>query len=304
MRPDSLISILLQVVTPVILIAGIGYLFGWRTKTEVRPISRLAFYVLIPALVFNSLSRLDWQSRGVLRMVGFSALVTIAMGVLAWLVSRIMHLQAPLSNAFMLVIMFTNGGNFGLPLNLFAFGQEGMDTALVFFVVSALLINSVGVFVASRGKAGAGKALLNVLRAPVLWAALAGVMVNLSGWAVPETVDKALQLVSQGAVPVMLLVLGMQLARISLNEHKRAIAVATVVKLVAAPALAYGLALLLGMQGINRQVGIVEASMPTAVTTTILATEFDTAPRFAASVVFVSTLLSLISLTLLLSWLR
>jgi predicted permease len=226
------------------------------------------------------------------------------LGGLAWLVAKVLRLQPPLSNAFIMAIMFTNSGNFGLPLNLFAFGQEGMDTALVFFVTSALLVNSFGVYVASRGKAGAGRAMLNVLKAPMLWAALTGFLVNLLGWSVPETIDKAVQLAGQGAVPIMLLLLGMQLARTSLNENKRAIAAATVVKLAVAPLVALAITVILGMQGLSRQVGILEASMPTAVTTTILTTEYDAAPRFAASMVFVSTLLSLVSLTLLLVWLR
>lgn len=278
-------------------------MFGWRTRAQIQPISRLAFYVLIPSLVFNSLSRLEWQGAGAQQMVVFALLSMTVQGVLAWLVARALRLQPPLSNSFLLVAMFTNCGNFGLPLNLFAFGQAGMDRALVFFVVNALLVNSVGVYIASRGRAGVRKALLNVLRTPLLWAGLAGFLVNLCGLALPEPVAKAVELAGQGAVPVMLLILGMQLARISLNESRRAIAVATTLKLAVAPLLAIGLAAILGMQGLARQVGIMEASMPTAVTATILATEFDTAPRFAAGVVFVSTLLSLVSLTLLLGWL-
>lgn len=303
MVPSTLVSILLQVVAPVILIAGAGVLFGWRTRAQVQPISRLAFYVLIPALVFNSLSRLEWRGAGVQQMIVFTLLSTAVQGALAGLVGWALRLEPPLRSSFLLVAMFTNCGNFGLPLNLFAFGQVGMDTALVFFVVSALLVNSVGVYIASRGRAGVRKALLNVLRTPLLWAGLAGFLVNLCGLTLPETVTKAVQLAGQGAVPVMLLVLGMQLARVSLNEHKGGIAAALLLKLVLAPLVAVGLAALLGMRGLVRQVGILEASMPSAVTATILATEFDTVPRFVAGVVFLSTLLSLISLTLLLGWL-
>jgi len=303
MVPNMLVSILLQVIAPVILIAGAGVLFGWRTRTQVQPISRLAFYVLIPSLVFNSLSRLEWWGAGVQQMVAFALLSAAVQGALAWLVGRALRLESPLQSSFLLVAMFTNCGNFGLPLNLFAFGQAGMDTALVFFVVSSLLVNSVGVYIASRGRAGVRRALLNVLRTPLLWSGLAGFLVNLCAVTLPETVVRAVQLAGQGAVPVMLLVLGMQLARVALNEHKSAMAAALLLKLVLAPLVAVGLATLLGMRGLVRQVGILEASMPTAVTATILATEFDAAPHFAAGVVFLSTLLSLVSLTLLLGWL-
>lgn len=303
MTLSNLVPIILQVVAPVMLIAGAGFLFGWRTKAPVQPISRLAFYILAPSLVFKTLSGLEWQSTGTQHMLVFTVLSTLGLGALAWLVARMLRLQPPLSNAFVLVVMFTNGGNYGLPLNLFAFGQPGMDIALVYFVTSGLLINSVGVFVASSGRAGVGKALLNMLGAPLLWAGLAGFLVNLFGVTLPETITRAVDVAGQGAVPIMLLVLGMQLGRISLDENPVAIGAATLLKLALAPLLAWGVTILLSMHGLARQVGIIEASMPTAVMTTIIATQYDTAPGFTASVVFVSTLLSLVSLTLLLAWL-
>ena len=95
--------------------------------------------------------------------------------------ARLLRLQPPLSGAFLLVSVFSNCGNLGLPLSLFAFGQEGLDLALVYTMISLLLVNSVGVYVASRGRSGTREALLSVVRAPVVWAALLAVLVNLSG---------------------------------------------------------------------------------------------------------------------------
>ena len=114
---------------------------------------------------------------------------------------------------------------------------------------------------------------------------------------------RAVELVGSGAVPVMLLILGIQLSRLSLADSRRAIADATLLRLAVAPVLAMGIAVLLGMQGVVRQVGILEASMPAAMTATILAAEFDAAPRFAAGAVFSTTLASLVSLMTLLVWL-
>ncbi len=99
----------------------------------------------------------------------------------------------------------------------------------------------------------------------------------------------------------MLLLVGVQLAKTSSAGELKVIGLATFVRLVAAPAVALVLAAWLGLTGVTRQVCVTQASMPTAVTTTILATEFEAEPQFVAGVVFVSTLVSVITLTLLLA---
>ena len=303
MRTDLLPSILLQVVAPVVLIAGAGWLYGWRSKVDPRPIAGLAFRVLTPCLVFTTLSGLEWGGSSVRLMALFALLSMALQAVLAWLVGHLLHLEAPVSNAFLLVSVISNCGNLGLPLSLFAFGQEGLDLALVYTMISLLLLSSVGVYVASRGRSGSWESLLSVVKAPVVWVAVLAMLVNLSGRDVPEFVGNPIELVGSGALPVMLLILGIQLSRLSLAESKRAIAAATFLRLAAAPVLAVALAAFLGMQGVARQVGILQASMPAAVMATILAAEFDAAPRFAAGTVLTSTLLSLVSLTALLVWL-
>jgi predicted permease len=143
-----------------------------------------------------------------------------------------------------------------------------------------------------------------VVKAPVVWAALLALVVNLTGVPMPEWAGKAIDLVGSAGVPVMLLVLGIQLSRLSLAEGGRTIAAATAIKLVVAPVLAAGVAAVLGMQGVVRHVGILQAGTPAAVTATILTAEYDSAPRLASGAVFASTVLSIVSLTVLLAWLR
>jgi predicted permease len=105
----------------------------------------------------------------------------------------------------------------------------------------------------------------------------------------------------------MLVVLGMRLADTLQNGQRprqlRALAVVTVARLVLAPALAWVLAWAVGLQGLGRDVVVLESAMPTAVITTILATEFDSDPPFAALCVLVTTLASLPTVTVLLNWL-
>ena len=130
---------------------------------------------------------------------------------------------------------------------------------------------------------------------------MAGFVVNLAAITVPEPVAKAVDLLGGASVPLMLLLVGVQLAKTSLAGELKVIGLATFVRLVVAPAVALILAAWLGLTGVTRQACVAEASMPTGVMATILATEFEAEPQFVAGVVFVSTLASAITLTLLLA---
>jgi predicted permease len=290
-------AILWKVILPVFIIIALGYLLERRLSLDVRPISRVIFYALGPCLVFSSTATSSVSGTDIWKIVYF----TLAMGLLSWAVARALRFSRAMESAFLLTTLFINAGNYGLPVNLFAFGQDGLERAAIFFTVSALLTSSVGVYLASRGQASGLDALRNAFKAPIVYGALAGFVVNLATITVPEPVAKAVDLVGGASVPLMLLLVGAQLAKTSSVGELKVIGLATFVRLVAAPAMALLLAAWLGLTGLTRQVCIIQASMPTAVTTTILATEFEAEPQFVASVVFVSTLVSVITLTLLLA---
>jgi predicted permease len=296
-----LLPILWKVILPVFLIIALGYLLERRLSLDVRPISRITFYALTPCLVFSSTVKSSVGGVGIWKIVSFTLLTTLTVGLFSWAVARALRFSRAMESAFLLTTFCVNAGNYGLSVNLFAFGQAGLERALIFFTVSALLTHSAGVYLASRGQASGLDALRNVLKVPVVYGALAGFVVNLAAMTVPEPVAKAVDMVGGASVPLMLLLVGVQLAKTSMAGELKLIGLATFVRLVVAPAVAFILAAWLGLMGVTRQASITEASMPTAVTTTILATEFEAEPQFVAGVVFVSTLASIITLTLLLA---
>ena len=301
-RVAILPAILWKVILPVFIIIALGYLLERRLSLDVRPISRVIFYALAPCLVFSSTATSDVSGADIWKIVSFALLTTLTMGLFSWAVTRALRFSQAMGSAFLLTTLFINAGNYGLSVNLFAFGQPGLERAAVFFTVSALLTSSVGVYLASRGQAGGLDALRNVFKVPTVYGALAGFAVNLAAITVPEPIAKAVDLVGGASVPLMLLLVGIQLARTSLAGELKLIGLATLMRLVVAPAVALVLAAWLGLTGVTRQTCVSQASMPTAVTTTILATEFEAKPRFVAGVVFVSTLASVITLTLVLAF--
>jgi predicted permease len=297
-------SIFVSDILPIFVIAAIGFLLARYLGASVKTLSTVAFNSLSPCLVFDQLVSTPVSGSQSLRIVAFCVLLTIAMGVAARLTSIPLRLDRTTFSSFLLVSMFSNSGNYALPVVLFAFGKEGLAFASVYFVTSAILIYTAGILVAASGHGSVRTALARLFRVPAVYAVTAAVIVLATGVSVPVAVMRPIRLLSDAAIPVMLLVLGMQLERATTPKHPIAVAAAVMLSLVVAPVIAFGLTAVLGLAGVARQAAIIEASMPAAVITTVLALEFDLDAGFATNVVFFTTLLSPITLVVLIAYLQ
>lgn len=299
----SIITTLFQTILPVLLIAGAGYLLQRKLTLDTRTVSRLCLYILTPSLGFSSIAQSQMSRDELWRMASLAALVVLSMVALGWLAAGILRLEKQERSTLQLALAFANSGNFGLSVCYFAFGDEGLERAMVYFITSSVLVNSLGVYLASRGgRAGSISASLrNVVSMPLLYGVLLGLLVNFTGWRVPAPLLKTADLAGRAAVPTMLLVLGMQLARSRLGDDRLVLSVGTVLKLIIAPLIALLFATMLRMTGVTWQVALVESATPTAVTTVIISEEFEASPRLASGMVLITTLCSLVTLTVLLA---
>ena len=299
----AVLSVFVSDILPIFLIAGVGYLLANRLQANVKTLAHVAFYALAPCLAFRMLmtSKMTGPQAG--RMALLAVLVTGAMGLLGRIAAIPFRLSRAELCAFLLVVMFSNGGNYGLPVVLFAFGNDALAHATVYFVTSSILTYTVGVFLAAAGRRSVSGAIAGIRKIPSIYGIAAALLVLTTGISVPLALMRPIQLLGDAAIPIMILVLGMQLERASIPERPRVVAAAVGLSLVAAPLVAIGLSWLLGLAGPGRQAGVALASMPTAVVTTILALEFDVGPAFVTNVVFITTLLSPLTLAPLIAYL-
>jgi predicted permease len=299
-----LISIFTEDILPIFIVAAIGFVLARRLSANVKTLAHVVFYALSPCLVFKMLVTSTMTGPEVGRMGLFWVLITALMGVAARLTAIPLKLKRAELSAFLLVVMFSNSGNFGLPAVLFAFGNEALSHATVYFVTTSMLTYTFGVVIAAAGRRSIPQALRGITRVPTIYAVAAAFLVLVSGISVPVAVLRPVSLLGDATLPVMILVLGMQLERASVAPRPGVVAAAVGLSLAVAPLIALSLASLLGLSGPSRQAGVLLASMPAAVVTTILALEFDVAPAFVTNVVFASTLLSPFTLTPLIAYLR
>lgn len=299
-----ILSIFTNDIAPIFILAAVGFVLARHANASVKTLSTVSFHALSPCLVFDQIVSSHVGFSQSWRVVVFCLLITAGIGVAALLAAGVLRLDGSTRTSFLLVVMFSNSGNYALPVILFAFGQSALAFASVYFVTSALLVYSVGVFVAASGRGSVRSALLGVTRVPAVWAVLAALVVLSFNLTMPLPVMRPISLLGDAAIPVMLLVLGGQLERHSRPEHPAAVAAAVALSLVAAPVLAFALASVLGLEGAARQAAILEASMPAAVATTVLALQFDLDANLSTSVVLFSTVLSPFTLVALIAYLR
>ncbi len=297
-----LLSVLTNIVLPVFIIIGAGFVAARRLTIDAQTLSRVSLYVLGPALVFSKLVETTVTGTDLVQIVVFTVVGTLLVLALSWVVARLLRLNRSTESAFVLSCSFVNSGNYGLPLVLFAFGQAGLERALIYFVTGAFMMNTVAVFIASRGQAKATTSLLNIFRVPMIYAIVIAFAIRAAHLEIPEFISQPLEMTGNAAIPVMLLLVGIQLAGVSFGKQARLICMATLVRLVGGAVVGIALATVMGLAGVTRQACIIEHSTPTGVMTGILALEFGTEPELVTGVIFASTLASIVTMTLLVAW--
>jgi len=282
---------------PIMLIAAAGYILGKTLTVDSRTIGRMVFYIFSPLLVFNLMVTSQLNLKQAITTVGYTAAVIAIMGGLAFLLGKLFKLQRAHLLAVVLTVAFGNTGNYGLPLVKFAFGDEALAVASIFYVTTTILFNTVGVVIASLGHLDLKSAILGVFKLPILYAVTIALLIKGFGISVPLPLSRTIEIAANGAIPAMIILLGLELTRIEWTHSMRAMSVGVATKLLIGPLVGLLLASLFGLQGHTRQGSVIEAAMPAAVATTVVATEYKLEPSLVTAIVFFGTVLSPLTLT-------
>lgn len=283
----------LEIVAPVFILAAAGFAwvkFGFEYRIQF--VTRLAMTLAVPCLIFTALMKTDLD-KGTL---GAFLLASIAGYVVIALVAQcLVHLTGLDRRTYLAPLIFGNTGNLGLPLVLFAFGEAGLGYGVVMLAVTSVLSFTYGIYLVAGQ--GAGR---KALKEPIVWATLLGALFLWQDWETPRFLTNALDLVGQMAIPLMLITLGVAVARLTPGKISQAVAL-SVVKLLICGAAAWGLGLLFGLDHVAFGVLVLQLSTPVAVTAYLLAEKFNADSEAVAGMVVVSTLLSVVALPLLLA---
>jgi len=311
----SLIAAFTGAVGPILAISAVGYLLTRTTDVDVGSLNTVGLYVLVPALAFHSIATTQLGGTAVLKLgVGVVAYALVMVGV-AWVAGRATGESGPLLGALMLAAAIPNSGFIGIPLSEFAFGAVGRTTAVLYLTIQNLIVYTLGVYIASQGTdRSARRSVTEIFRLPLVYAVVAAVLVRVGGLvpAADSALMETLSLVGDSSIPIMLLILGVQLAETDVSAVSRTIT-PSVLKLGVAPLVGVAIALALGFSDPTvARVFVLECATPAAVIPLALTIEYAdgrvidglTAPEYLSTTIYVTTLAGVVVLTVLVALLQ
>jgi len=290
----NLVLTVLNITAPVFLLATVGFVwvkFGFEYRVEF--VTRMAMTLAVPSLIFVALMNIEAepQALAALSLASLVAYGIVIVGIFA--VVKIARLDM---QTFLAPLVFGNTGNLGLPLALFAFGETGLGYAVVVFAIMATLSFTIGIWMV----AGAGS-FKRVVREPLVGATLLGALFLWLGWETPVFLTNAISLVGQMAIPLMLITLGVAVARLETNAMTRAV-ILSVIKLAICATVGWAVATWFALDRVATGVLIVQVATPVAVASYLLAEKYGADAQSVAGLVVASTLLSVLALPLILAF--
>ena len=288
----NLVLTVLEIVAPVFLLAVVGFTWvklGFEYRLQF--VTRLAMTLAVPCLIFVALmqTEIDRAALGRFALAGVAGYG--ALTVVFILIVKTLKLE---QRTFLSPLIFGNTGNLGVPLCLFAFGTEGLGYAIVMLALSAVYSFTYGIYlVAGRGSA------TKIIREPMIWATLAGAVFLWQGWQTPTFLTNTLDLIGQMAIPLMLLTLGVAVARLTPGKIYQAIWLSGM-KVLVCSVIGWGIGWMFGLGPTAMGVLVLELATPVAVTSYLLAEKYGADAESVAGMVVVSTLMAVASLPILL----
>jgi len=288
---------IIDVVLPVFFVIFTGYLIGKLTRISIGAAVDINLYVGLPALVFVSLLHKEIVLLNAAKIWAAAIIIMYGCLLIGWLVFKVLKQQ---HSGLHVAIAIMNTVNIPFPIIYLAYGAEGLIAATLFFIPANLSTFIFGTYTM------AGKrwqdSIKEVFKLPPIYAAAAGLLCNFLNLKVPALIISSLDFLALMAIPLLLLILGYNLSRVKMSS---------VPTTLLASFLRVGVGLMLGLlavnvlniSGISRAVVILDSAMPSAALTSILATKYDNEAEVVSSVVFLTTLASLIVIPLLLSML-
>jgi predicted permease len=294
---NELGPIFVDILLPVFLLVAAGLLAGRSMRLDPKPLARIAYYLLAPAFIFEVLAASQLESGVVGRMVAV-LLITTAVAALAGLaIGRGLGWGYSVTASLVLVAVYGNVGNFGLPIVAFAFGEESLDLAGVAFLTVNVAAFLIGVTAATWRDHHPFYAVGRAVTTPALLVVPFAVWVNAGDVDLPLFADRGIGLLAQAMIPVMLVTLGVQLASMGRPKLSGPVLTGSLLRLVLAPLVAAGTAVVIGLEGTPAGVVTLQSAMPAAVFTALIAIEHDLEPELVTTTVLVSTLASAVTLT-------
>lgn len=300
---QTVLSTLFQVILPISIPVIAGVLLLKFKDLETKPLLTLVLYYLTPGMIFHALTTAQVSFKDVYNTLAFCIINLVLLWMTANILGKVLKLSSAETAGLTLISTLTNSVNYGLPLVLLAFGKLGLDKASVYVVAQMVIVNTIGVYFAARSKFSGKDAVKSVFSLPAIYATILAILMRTFNLHFPAGIEKGIVMVSDAYSPIVLTILGVQMARVENSQLERGVQRAfwsgMTVRLLLSPLIAYLGLYILGITGTLHSVLFILASMPVAVNGVILAEKFDASAKVVSKCILWTTLASFIILPIL-----
>ncbi|MFD2328394.1 AEC family transporter [Cohnella sp. GCM10020058] len=294
------LHILVSNVLPISILIALGIVLERSFKLDIRTLSKLNFYLFSPAIMFKLLYNTAISLALIGKVMAFFAIFMLLQYALVSLVVRLRGYDASMRSAMQCSVLFYNSANYGIPLNQLAFhnNPDTFSVQVLIMMMQSLLPNTYGVYSVNAHKANWAQIRRVILSMPVIYVIPVALLMRYLSVPLPASAITSLDYMSNAFIGTALITLGIQLGGMTWRISRRLlsnIGVSLALRLVAGPILAWGVCEIIGVHGLIAASLIVSSSVPTSLSSVLLAVEFDNEPEFASQTVFASTAVSTVT---------
>ena len=289
----------------IVLMIGLGYFLkriDFLSEKDIDPLNKIVMYILMPCMIFSALYSADMSLLPTLGILPFVILTaSIGSGVISYIVLKRLHYDDKKIWSVLITVMIANTAFMGYPVNLGVYGHPGflraifcdLATTCMFLLLSFVLVLKFGGTVK--------RALREILLFPPLWAVVLGISFNLLNIPIGPVLDKTVNYLADGAIPLIMISLGLSIELGGLARSKAMVIFTSIVKLGVFPLIALVVVSLLGLTGLQHDVGIIEAAMPSGMLSLLLAITYKLDYELTSDCILINTVISLITLPIIMT---
>lgn len=295
----ELLMIIVDIILPICVLLVIGFVIQRKFSLDVQTLARLNIYFLVPGFIFVRLYETTFNFSIFFKIFGFFVLFVVLLFIVAHVIGSMLGLDQKRKTVFTNSVIFYNSGNYGVPVNDLVFKSDpfAMSVQVIILTLQNIFLFSYGIFSLRQADIGKVRALLGYFKMPVLYAMVAGILMNVFSVPVPEFIWVPANYIADAMVAIALLTLGAQVAQLKVVRRLYTVYVSMAMRLILAPMIALGIIYAFGLTGMVAQALFISSAMPTSVNSAVIAQEYNNHPQLAAQIVLFSTLMSTMTVT-------
>ena len=295
----NFIYIMTHILLPIFTQILLGFIVKKLVNFSNKTLADIQFYIIIPALLFDSMYNTQIDKTIALEVVLHSVLIFLVLYWVSLIGAKGLRYNKTMSSAFTNSICLYNSGNFCLPLVQLLYNNPlAVSIQIIIMTVQSIVTNTIGIYSISAGKKNIKEGLVDVLRVPMIYCIILALGLKALNVQVWEPVLSATHSLGSALVPIALISLGAQLADTKYTFKMPKVYLSNFVRLIISPLLAFLLVRALGIGGMVAEIVVISSAAPTAVNSVLLAIKYESEPEFASQTVFFSTILSAVTVSI------